>query len=106
MLLPLVVNRCHYDPDRMRFWKVLQFRKDLNPFEIPTSMLEARRYFEKPTPEHFIYKGEEKVNLRALDIVDNVEDILDQINEGSGLRNEYTREVVERAKSLAHEVSI
>ena len=101
MVLPLVVNRCHYQPDRLKLWKALQFRQDKNPYEIPQALINARRLFDKPTPEHFIYRGKEKVNLRALDRVDSVRDILDQLTEGSTLLGKYTKEVVARVEELA-----
>ncbi len=101
MVLPMVINRCHYQPDRLKLWKVLQFRQDKNPYEIPQALLEARSLFDKPTPEHFLYRGKEKVNLRALERVDSVEDILDQVKEGSTLLGKYTREVVARVEELA-----
>jgi 2-polyprenyl-6-methoxyphenol hydroxylase-like FAD-dependent oxidoreductase len=101
LLLPLAVNRCHYQFDRMKLWRALQLRQNKNPFEIPQALLNARGLFDKPTPEHFIYKGKEKVNPRALDRVDNIADIMDQIKDGSSLRTQYTREVVARAEALA-----
>lgn len=101
LLLPLVVNRCHYQPDRLKLWRALQFRQNKNPFEIPQALLEARRLFDQATPEHFIYKGKEKVNLRALDQVENIAELLDQINEGSNLLSKYTREVVTKVEELA-----
>ena len=101
LLLPLVVNRCHYQLDRMKYWKAVQFRQDQNPFEIPSALLAARSLFDHPTAEHFIYKGIEKVNLKALDKVENIGEIMVQVKEGSFLLNEYTKEVVGRVNELA-----
>ena len=102
LLLPLAVNRCHYQPDRMKLWKVLQFRQDQNAFEIPQALLDARALFNKPTPEHFIYKGKEKVNLRSLEQAEHIDAILDQIKEGSTLLKEYTQQVVAKVESLTN----
>jgi flavin-dependent dehydrogenase len=101
MVLPLVVNRCHYQLDRLKLWKVLQFRQDNNPFDIPQALLTARSLFNNSTPEHFIYRGKEKVNLRALDKVNSTDDILEQVKEGSTLLHKYTKEVVARVEELA-----
>ena len=101
MLLPMVVNRCHYQPDRLKFWKALQFRQDNNPFEIPKVLLAARSKFDKATPQHFIYKGVEKVNLWSLDMYEDDNDIIEQIKDGSSLLKAYTQEVVARVDALA-----
>jgi flavin-dependent dehydrogenase len=100
MLLPLVINRCHYDPERLRFWKILQLGLSENGFEIPQELLDARALFDKPTAEHFLYKGEEKVNLRALDRVDDPMEIQQQIIEGGMLRKRYIQEVLERIEEV------
>jgi len=98
MLLPLFVNRCHYQPDRVRLWKILQLRKSNNAFEIPEKLLKGRALFDKPTPNHFIYKGKDKVNLRALERVKNIRDLQDQMAEGGRLRAKYIDEVLEKLR--------
>lgn len=103
MFLPLVINRCHYDPDRFRLWKILQFRGSENSFEIPQTLLDARALFDKATPDHFIYKGKEKVNLRALEQVDDVKGIFEQIEDGQALLKEYINDVLERVNELRQE---
>ena len=103
MFLPLVINRCHYDPDRLRLWKILQFRGSENSFEIPQILLDARALFDKATPDHFIYKGKEKVNLRALEQVDDVKGIFEQIEDGQDLLKEYISDVLERVNELHQE---
>jgi len=100
LLLPMVINRCHYQPDRLKYWKFLSFREGGNGFEIPRELLEARALFGEPTPEHFLYKGEEKVNPRALQQLEQIDDIQQQIREGIRLRAQFVREVRERIASL------
>lgn len=92
----MVINRCHYEPERLKYWKFLQFRESDNSFEIPRDLLDARARFDRPTPEHFIYKGEEKVNPKALDRLENIDDIQDQIKVGLMLRARFVKEVRER----------
>jgi hypothetical protein len=99
MLLPMVVNRCHYDPDRMALWDILQLSKE--PFELPKALLEARERFGAPTPDHFLYRGKEKVNLRALEEVKDLRDLRSQIVEGSDLRITYAKDVLARIDELA-----
>ena len=103
MFLPLVINRCHYDPERFRLWKILQFRGSENSFEIPQTLIDARALFDKATPDHFIYKGKEKVNLRALEQVDDVKGIFEQIEDGQALLKEYINDVLERVNELHQE---
>lgn len=100
LFLPLVINRCHYDPKRMKLWKVMQLRESSNPFEIPNDLLEARAMFQEATPDHFLYKGKEKTNPRALRKCDDVEDIYAQIIEGKSLLTQYTEDVRNRVRSL------
>ncbi len=88
MLLPMVVNRCHYDPKRMGLWRILQ--NTAVPFEVSPSLVEARKGFKKVTAGQFIYRGKEKVNRRALETVDDLGEIRAQIVEGSQLRQQYT----------------
>ncbi len=94
MLLPMVVNRCHWQEDRMVLWRALQISN--SPYEIPDSILEARAKFDKPSPEHFIYRGKEKVNLRALEKVDDTREIVAQMRAGAALRNQYVQDVLGR----------
>ncbi len=94
MLLPMVVNRCHYDPDRMALWEILRLSNQ--PFELPKALLDRRARFDVPTPEHFLYRGKEKVNLKALHQADNLKDVQSQIAEGGELRSAYTRDVLAR----------
>lgn len=98
MLLPMVVNRCHCDPDRMALWGILQLSKE--PFELPQQLINARETFETPTPGHFIYRGKEKVNPRALEVVDHVNDIRSQIVEGSRLREQYVKDVMAQLEQV------
>ena len=90
MLLPMVVNRCHYDPKRMGLWNIMQ--SSAPPFEVPPQLIEARKHFDRVTPDHFIYRGKEKVNLRALEEVEKLGDIRSQIVEGSQLRQRYAED--------------
>jgi flavin-dependent dehydrogenase len=101
MFLPLVINRCHYDPKRLKLWKVMQLRDKTNNFEIPKELIEARALFDKPTPEHFIYKGKEKTNPKALKVFENIDGIYTQIENGSKLLEKYTSDVVNQINKLA-----
>lgn len=102
MLLPMVVNLCHYDPDMRWPWRVFQFRDGgENGFEIPETLVEARNKFEKPTPEYFIYRGKEKVNLRALEKVSDATKVVSQIKEGVRLLRCYVRDVLDRIDRLS-----
>lgn len=90
LLLPMVVNRCHCDPDRMALWRLLQL--PTRPFEIPKQLLDARKLFSDSRPEHFLYRGKEKVNPKALDEVDDMKAIRSQILEGSHVRRRYAKD--------------
>ena len=92
MLLPMVVNRCHFDPDRMGLWRILQ--NSATPFEVPQVLLAARKGFDTVTPDQFIYRGKEKVNRRALEQVDDLGEIRSQIVAGSQLRQRYTADAL------------
>jgi flavin-dependent dehydrogenase len=100
MLLPMVINRCHYDPDRLKLWKLFQLRIAENGFEIPKELLDARALFDTTTADLFLYKGEEKVNSRALDRVDDLMEIQEQIIEGAMLRSRYVQEVLARIEEF------
>lgn len=100
MLLPMVANRCHYDPEMIPLWKILQNRPEESAFDLTNDLLEARKLFDKATPEHFIYMGKEKVNSKALKQVSNHKEIQEQILEGARIRDDYTKEVIARIKSL------
>jgi hypothetical protein len=91
LLLPMVVNRCHCERDRMKLWRILTLQK--KPHELPPQLIEARKRFDRPRPEHFIYRGKEKVNRRALEIVDDA-GVQEQIVAGAELRDRYTRDVL------------
>lgn len=101
MVLPLVVNRCHYDPERVGLWSILQNRPAESAFDIAKELLEARAKFDQPTPEHFLYIGREKVNPEGLKKFDNIEDIKMQVVKGGKLREDYIKKVVARVNELA-----
>lgn len=102
LLLPLVTNRAHHDPRMMPAWSALQLREDegsdASGFDIPFQLAEARRLFDKPCPEHFIYRGKLKVNPRAVTKVDDVEALLQQLHAGARLRREYAADAIARVK--------
>lgn len=89
MFLPLVANHCHFDPERMRMWKALEFRDSRSVYDIPPALLEARAMVGAPAPEHFIYKGEDKVNPQALDYLEDVRRLSDQIATGRDILSRY-----------------
>lgn len=69
-------------------------------FELPQPFLDARATFDKATPEHFVYSGTRKVNRRALEKVDDIQGIREQIEAGAKLRTEYMADVLARVESL------
>lgn len=100
MLLPLVVNRCHYDPERLNLWQLLQNTSEIHPFDISAELIEARAALGKSTPEHFVYMGKEKVNPRALEILSDLRGIYEQGAEGGKVRNAYTRQILDRIQEV------
>lgn len=100
LFLPLVINRCHYDPSRLRLWKALEARQPQNVFDIPEKLQNARARIRKPTPDHFIYKGAEKINPRALEQLDDLKDIYEQFETGSSVLSNYVNAVLERVDKL------
>lgn len=96
VLLPLVMNRCHYDPKMIMNWNVLQMAPSESAFDISGELLEARKGVDEILPEHFIYFGKEKVNPRALRQVTSSKELKDQMMEGVRVLERYTRAVVQR----------
>ncbi len=101
MILPLVVNRCHYDPARISLWNLLLLAAGQNDFELPKPFVEARATFDRVTPEHFVYSGTRKVNRRALERGEDITGVREQIEAGAALRTEYMRDVLARVDRLA-----
>jgi flavin-dependent dehydrogenase len=101
MFLPLVINKCHYDPKRMKLWKVMELRDHHNNFEIPKQLIEASKIIGSITPDHFIYKGKEKTNPKALSRFENNDGIYKQIKNGQALLNKYTEDVLNRINELS-----
>ncbi|VAW40945.1 hypothetical protein MNBD_CHLOROFLEXI01-2079 [hydrothermal vent metagenome] len=106
LFLPLVINRCHFDPKRLKLWKALQIRQDDNPFDIPKELIEARSRVDKPLPDHFVYKGMEKLNPKARIPVGNLNDLYDQLEAGSGVLAKYTKELLDRVDKLEGELTM
>jgi len=100
ILLPLVANRAHFDPDMIGAWKVLQMSPSESAFEISKNLLEARKLIDKIKPEHFIYMGKNKVNSKALKKVTSQKELKDQMIEGSKILDDYTKEVLNRINNL------
>ncbi len=99
ILLPMVVNRCHYDPERIGLWKILQNRE--KPFDVPKDLRKLCDSVGKVTAEHFIYRGKEKVNLRAMDVVEDVQEVRQQMAEGAEILYRYKRDVMARCEEIA-----
>lgn len=99
-LLPMFVNGCHYDPERMKLWKVLQISQ--KPLELPVKLLESRKIFDKPTPDHFVYNGKKKVNLDAFKKVDDLAEVAKQMMEGSKLYERYTMDILAQVDKIKH----
>lgn len=100
LLLPLVVNKCHYLPERMPLWRILQNSDELRPFEVSADLVAAREALGKAGPEHFVYMGKEKVNLRALEMLDDLRGIHEMGMEGARIRQEYTRRILARIRDM------
>ena len=105
VFLPLVVNGCHYKPDRLKLFKLLQNTSQSHPFDITPDLIEARNALGEARPEHFVYMGKEKVNLRAMDMLDDIRGLYEQGAEGGRIRGEYSRQILERVKEMTEVVN-
>ena len=88
-LLPLIVNRCHIEPERLREWSFMQLSKG-RPLELPKRLLELHDRIDCIHPTHFIYQGKAKVNPKALKEYDDLADMRRQMMAGTKLVNDYT----------------
>lgn len=95
VLLPLIMNRCHYDPARLDEWNVLT-RTAGRPLSLPKRLLEKRAELNSVLPEHFIYQGKEKVSLKALTRYDDLRDVRREASVGARLLGSYVDALVER----------
>lgn len=103
VFLPMVVNGCHYKEDRLKLFKLLQNTPDSRPFDVTPDLVEAGAALGKPKPEHFVYMGKEKVNLRAMNKVEDIRELYDQGAEGGKIRMAYTKEILAKvAEILQH----
>ena len=93
LVLPLIVNRCHIDPERLSMWSFM--RDDGAPLELPKKLLTLRQKMKSVTPEHFVYHGKEKVNLRALTRVGDLKELREQQLEAANLLDAYTEELMD-----------
>ncbi|MEM9457273.1 MAG: tryptophan 7-halogenase [Myxococcota bacterium] len=100
LLLPLVINRAHCDPNMMPAWSVLMLREgeEGSGFDIPRPLAEARKLFDQVRPEHFIYRGKIKVNPMAMTQVEDVEGLYRQFRMGAQLRRNYMADAIARVK--------
>jgi flavin-dependent dehydrogenase len=102
LLLPLVVNRCHFDPDRVALWKFLLLgRGGQNGFDIPRRLADTRTMFDAPGPDHFIYNGKVKINPRALEKAADIDAVREQIQEGARLRRKYMKDQLAQIEGAA-----
>ncbi len=99
IVLPLVVNRCHYDPEMIDAWKVLQMSQNESAFEISRDLLASRKLISEIMPEHFVYAGKDKVNLDALK-QSTQKELKDQMMEGIKQLDKYTKEILSRTKQV------
>lgn len=105
VFLPLVVNGCHYKPDRLKLFKLLQNTSDSHPFDITPDLVEARNALGDIRPEHFVYMGKEKVNRRAMEMLPDIRGIYEQGAEGGRIRAEYSRQILEKVKEMTEVVN-
>ncbi len=103
LFLPLVINHCHYDPERLKWWRALEMRRAGNVFDIPKKLQEARARVAKPAANHFVYKGDERVNRRALTPVENIKEIFEQFEAGSRVLASYENDQLARINGLLFE---
>jgi flavin-dependent dehydrogenase len=101
MILPLVINHCHYDPKRVGLWKILQKKPNESAFDIPNSLITARKSITNLTPDHFLYLGFDKVNPMAMKKVEDIKELQEMIVKGGKLREDFTQEILERIKKLS-----
>lgn len=97
-ILPLIVNRCHLEPDRLVEWSFMQLGQG-KPLELPPKLHELREQVGEPHPEHFIYRGKEKVNLDALTVCEDLRDLREQFSIGANLVSAYVDELAARWKT-------
>lgn len=100
LLLPLVMNGCHYRPDRLKLYKLMQGSSDGLPFDIPAELIEARESIDVTRPECYVYNGKEKVNLRAMELVRDLNGLYEQAAEGGRVRDAYTRQILDKVRGL------
>lgn len=96
-LLPLVVNRSHYDPDRIDWWNVL-LKSEGEVTEVPKMLKALREKIEQVQSEHFVYHGKQKVNTRALEHCGEFRDIKEQMQDGAELLGQYCDELATHLK--------
>ncbi|MCO6484996.1 MAG: hypothetical protein J5I41_04390 [Saprospiraceae bacterium] len=104
VFLPMVVNGCHYKPDRLKLFKLLQNTSDSRPFDITPDLVAAGKALGRARPEHFVYMGKEKVNLRAMEMLDDLRGLYEQGAEGGRIRAEYTRQILSRVAQVTRTV--
>lgn len=100
LFLPMVVNGCHYKEDRLDLFHLLKVKQDANAFDLSEDLMMARQAIKEFRPEHFLYIGKEKVNLRAMEIVKDIRELFLQGADGGKLRNAYAMQIKDRAMSI------
>ena len=106
MLLPMVVNRCHYEPEGLKMWRFLENIREGGNVDIPKIVLETRALFDRVRPEFFVYRGKKKVNPRALQQIDSMSEIRKQIVEGATLQQQYYKDAIAKVRSYMDMESI
>lgn len=91
ILLPLVINRCHYDPKWMKLWRILQLSS--GPTNVPVKVAKLRESITEIKPEHFVYHGKEKVNLQALKRYDSPKELQKSILAAVKILDRYFEEI-------------
>lgn len=104
ILLPMVANKCHYDPEMIGAWKVLQMTPSESAFEISRELLMARKWVEEIKPEHFIYFGKDKVNPDAFGKVRSQKELKAQMMEGIRMLEIYTKLAVDRFRPVPAQI--
>jgi flavin-dependent dehydrogenase len=100
-ILPLTLNRAHYDPKMLPAWSALQIRQnggERSPYDVPDRVREARMLFDKCRPEHFIYRGKVKVNPRAMVRANDVHELRSHLTAGHHLTREYVADAIAQVR--------
>jgi hypothetical protein len=105
LLLPLITNRCHLEPDRLAEWRVMLLKAGA-PLRLPQALVDARTTVGEVAPAHFVYQGKEKVNRAALRQYEDLAEMRARMQKGADLLREYVDQLLDRWSTPAPETSL